>query len=185
MIKAIKTKWTPMKKKGVTLIEILVSSLLFALIAATAGAALSPMMLAFSRANDIAEYNMILDSIANRITSDIAQTPANGVGIGTNTITLTNRGNTVEYSIRNIDGTPATDGIGILHSSIGASVPTPVFPKDFYGGKTVSFNVDQEDPADPAQGYTVNVTIHPATGMGATSATITRQYAIRQLIIPD
>lgn len=164
MIKALKNK------KGITLIEILVGSSLFAIIAATAFAALTPMMLAFSRANDIAEYNMILDTVGNRIVSDMAQA-SNVIGTlpSTDTITLTIRGSsTVVYFIQN----------GILHRRIGTGAdPVPVFPPDFYGGKTVSFTVEGTKPD-----YTVIVTVNPAEDrMGATAAVVTREYAVRPL----
>ena len=60
-------------KKGMSLMEILVGSLMFAMIAVTVSAVLAPMMMSFSRAADFAEYNTLLDNVGNRIASDLAK----------------------------------------------------------------------------------------------------------------
>jgi type II secretory pathway pseudopilin PulG len=155
-------------KKGMTLIEIIVGSLLFTLLVATVFTVLSPMMLAYSRANSLAEYNMVLDEVGNRIISDMAQ--ASAVTPGTDTLGLTINSVQVTYSIGVADG--------LLYRQTGTD-PIPVFHPDFYRGKQVNFTVTGASP-----NFTLAVTIDsPSGGRGVSGATITREYAVRPLLM--
>ena len=163
IIKTIKNK------KGLSLMEILVGSLMFALIAAMVSAVLAPMMLAYSRANDFAEYNTLLDIVGNRIANDMAQSSDIQQ---LDPLTMVVRGSVITYTVEN----------GILLMSIDNDDPTPtstpVFPPRFYRGKTIDFSVDVTPP-----GYTIEVTIGPAQGQAAIGASISREYAVRPLLL--
>ena len=155
------------KKKGLSLMEILVGSLMFALIAVTVTSVLAPMMLAYSRANDFAEYNTLLDIVGNRIANDMAQ--ASEIRQENNPLIMVVRGSVITYTV---------DGNGVLLTSIGDNDLSPVFPPRFYRGKTIDFSIDETAP-----GYTIEVTIGPATGQAAIGSTISRQYAVRPLLL--
>jgi len=159
-------------KQGLTLIEVIVGSLLFGLVAITVFTVIAPMMQAFMISNDLAEYNMVLDSVGNKITSEIAQasevTPvANGV------VVTTDAGDTYYY----------VDGNGVLRRTSG-NIPGDndefVFQPGFYRGKSAVFEVigDADSPL-----YTVNVTVSSTGGRAASSATRERAYTVRSLLI--
>ena len=153
-------------KKGMTLIEIVVGSLLFSMVVITVSAVLAPMMTAYMRANNIAEYNTLMDNIGNMIVSDIAQ--ASEVTPG-NPLVLVIQGTEVYYTVEN----------GILQRGDSLTDPYDVFPSGYYRGKAIDFNVEQTPP-----GYTVSVTVSsPGGGVGASSAVLTRDYAVRPLLI--
>jgi prepilin-type N-terminal cleavage/methylation domain-containing protein len=64
-------------KKGVTMMELIVSILVFTIIMAAATSIFAPMLRGFQRANNLAEANTIMDNIATFILDDIrrADTP--------------------------------------------------------------------------------------------------------------
>ena len=144
--------------------EILVGSLLFALIAITVTAVLSPMMLTFMKANDFAEYNKLLDNVGNIIVSDISRASEKLTEFGENNVVIAvSRGNTVEYTV--LDGSLERNG-------------EPVFPAGFYKNKTVSFNVSETTP-----GYTVTVTISSEDRPAAVGVTLEREYSVQPLML--
>jgi prepilin-type N-terminal cleavage/methylation domain-containing protein len=152
------------RKKGMTLIEIMVGSMLFGLVVMTVTAAMSPMLRAFTRANDLAEYNLILDNAGNTIVSDMAQ--ASDVrGIATDTVTLEIDTMSIVYSV--VDGS-------LRRSPDGGANSTLVFPEGFYKGKSVSFDVSGTAPD-----FFVAVTVSSE----GSSAVITRTYAVRPLLM--
>jgi len=75
-------------KRGFTLIEVLVVCVLFAIIAVTAISVLSPMLRAYARANEIAEYNLLLDNVGNTIVSSMMQA-AEVSDIADNSVSMT------------------------------------------------------------------------------------------------
>jgi len=164
MISIIKSKC------GMTLMEVLVGGILFALVAATATAVLAPMMLAQSRANDFAEFNTLLDNLGNKIISDISQAEdvnfSGGTGDVNGILSLTINSEEIIYII-NTDGILERNGVFVFHP-------------DFYRGKTISFIVH----TDTEPNYIVEVTVHPSGGgIGTTAAEITRSYAVRPLLM--
>jgi len=151
-------------KKGMSLMEILVGSLLFALIAITVTALLAPMMLTFMRANDLAEYNKLLDNVGNIIVSDLSRASEALPASGENNVVITvSTGNTVAYTA------PAGS---LLRNGV------PVFPPGFYKGKTVSFDVSKTAP-----GYTVTVTVSSAGRPAAVGVSIERDYSVLPLML--
>ena len=150
-------------KKGMSLIEILVGSMLLALVVITVTAAISPMLMAFTRANDIAEYNMVLDSVGNRITSDVAQASDRDFTGGV--LTLTVNSEQVVYTV--VDGHLRRNNI-------------PVFPAEFYKGKQIDFSFSGEQP-----NFLVDVTVSSSGNTALSGAEITRSYAVRPLMMAN
>ena len=157
-----------LNKKGTSLMEILVGSLMFALLAVTVSTVLTPMIMAMTRANDLAEYNTLLDNVANQITSDITQAIA-PLELGQNTITIITNKGTLTYCLRN----EKTNG-GILQIIEGENPARDVFSPGFYKHKLISFSAEYDEEK---QLYTLTVTVSPET---ATSPTFTRDYVVRQ-----
>jgi len=147
------------RKKGMSLIEILVGSLMFGLVAITVTSVMAPMMLAFSRANDLAEYSMLLDNVGNQIASELAQ--ASKV-TSVNPLEVETHMGEVVYSIN--DGSLERNGV-------------PVFAPEFYKGKIVNFTVETD-----SSGYIIVVEVGPSNRWGSIGATLERSYAVRLLI---
>jgi len=148
-------------KKGMTLIELLIGSLLFAVVMATATAVLAPMMQTLSRANDLAEYNILLDNVGNKLASEIAQ--ASEIK-SEDPLRLVIQGKIIEYTVHN--GSLERNGL-------------PVFPPGFYEGKSISFKITAVAPD-----VFIAVTVIPSDdGRGVSAATITRTYAVKPLIM--
>ena len=144
--------------------EILVGSLMFALIAITVTAVLSPMILTFMRANDLTEYNKVLDNVGNIIVSDISRASEALPASGENNVAITvSNGNTVVYT---------APGGSLLRNG------EPVFPPGFYKNKTVSFEVSQTTP-----GYTVTVTVSSEGRPAAVGVTLERDYSVLPLML--
>ena len=162
MIKALKNK------KGMTLTEILVGSIMFALFSIAISTILSPMVLAFMRANDFAEYNALLDAVGNQIASDMVRASEAPVLPAQDDITIQIPGEgAVRYTIDAAEGTLLRNGI-------------PVFPEGFQRGKRVNFIVTL-----PAAGsYNIFVEITPRDGanrVGLSNAEQFRNYLVRPL----
>jgi len=147
-------------KKGISLIEILVGSIMFAIVFLTVFSALAPMMMAYYRANDFAEYNTLLDSVGNRIVAEM--TNASEI-TDLDPLTMTTHSGKVIISVD-------LDGLLLKNNA-------PVFPRGFYKGKSIDFEI--QDEGDEV--YAVIVTVMPNTGggAGATGAEISREYALR------
>jgi len=148
-------------KKGMTLTELLVGSIMLALFAIAISAILTPMVFAFMRANDFAEYNGLLDSVGNQISSDLVRatglpnngaTPAvdiTGASIATNEVVISVAGEgDIRYTI-GPDGTLRRNNID-------------VFPEGYQRGKLVGFVV-REVPGEPGC-FSVEITIRPRPG---------------------
>ena len=149
-------------KKGVTLMEVIIGGVLFALVALTVATVLAPMMMSFSIANDIAEYNLFLDDIGNRITSDISQ--SSSITFTGGILSLTINSEAVSYSISN--------GILLRNGS-------KVFSEDFYRGKRIGFNVDYTN----LNNIQVEISVISSGGLGGSAANISRTYAVNPIMM--
>jgi len=147
--------------------EILVGGMLFGMVVLTVSAVLAPMMRSARIATDFAEYNHILDSIGNAITSEMSQSVISVAGA--NSVTMTQDSFVVVLSA------PA----GTLQRSVNTAPATPVFPLNFYRGKTIEFVVTGTAPD-----YTVTVTIASDGAIG-TAAIRERTYAVRPLLMTN
>jgi len=150
------------QKKGMTLIEIIVGSLLFAIVAVTVSTVLTPLMFAFSIANDTAEYNMLLDDIGNRLTSEISQ--ASDVDFSGDTLTLVIDSTDVIYTF--------PDGMLFRNED-------PVFSIDYYKGKRIFVDVN----TTKLPNVIVEITIGSSGGPAASAAVISREYAVRPVLM--
>jgi len=155
--------------RGLSLMELLVAGLMFAILAATVIMVISPIMMAFSRANSLAEYNTVLDSVGNVIVSDFASVRSISSS-GVDVLVFSTDSGSVEFSVVN----------GFLHRRFGTAAPSaPVFPAGFYDGKTISFDVS----GDELSGFEIAVTVIPSGRPGSATAEITRNFAIRPLML--
>jgi prepilin-type N-terminal cleavage/methylation domain-containing protein len=167
MIKILKSK------KGMTLTELIAGMMLFAIITAAVSAVLAPMLRTYARANDLAELNTLLDNLANHIISDLSKATAIG-NVGTqNIISITIDTDIVEYTVEH-----AGDDAGALLKRVNGSAPTPVFVKDFYKNKSVSFLVT---PESSGSAYTLTVRILDRDN--SPIPMISRDYAVRPLAL--
>jgi len=154
--------------RGLSLMELLVAGLMFAMLAATVIMVISPIMMAFSRANSLAEYNTVLDSVGNVIVSDFAGARSISSS-GVDELVFSTDSGSVEFSVVN----------GYLHRRFGTAPSAPVFPAGFYDGKTISFDVSGDELA----GFEITVTVIPSGRPGSATAEITRNFAIRPLML--
>lgn len=171
--------------------EILVGSLIFTMVAMTVSSVMAPIMMAFNRANSLAEYSTVLDSVGNQIANDIMRgvvletepdltLPINSVfpddyDDGYVMILVRTEG-TIEYR------TALVGGLQILQRRISpATAFTDVFARDFYRAKNVSFQVTEAD--DIEQGFNIEVTVDSFNQMsrGAAGGSITRTFAVRTM----
>jgi prepilin-type N-terminal cleavage/methylation domain-containing protein len=165
-------------KKGITLVELMVGLLLLSIIVAAAGSTIAPMLKVYSKANEIAEWNTLLDNLANQMVSDLSEMtvpiedqPGAGAGPWSDNITFTAGFRTITYAVSK-DNPLWDDGMlernGIL-----------VLPEDFYKRKIVSFILN--DAGNHGEiAYMLTVRIEPSDGEGAT---ISRDYAVRPLVL--
>jgi prepilin-type N-terminal cleavage/methylation domain-containing protein len=158
-------------KSGVTLMELIVGVVIFAIITTAVSAVLAPMLRAYSHANELAELNALLDTIANPIKNDMsdATDPLEKLGID-NEILIPINTNTIKYTI---------GGDGVLLCSVNDSPPMPVLPKTFYNNKSVDFRVIRIDPPEAA--YTLTIIIRSDRDDGREMAR--RDYAVRPLVL--
>ena len=167
-----------------TLTEILVGSIMFAIFAIAISTILSPMVLSFMRANDFAEYNAILDSVGNQISSDLvkasaAPTDATALQVPIGLIPVNNAfripiqtSDDIEYTVHAVNGTLLRNG-------------NEVFSEGFYKGKEVDFTVALH-PLVP-NSYIIVVTIRVPEGatnrFGLSGADLEREFVVRPVLL--
>jgi len=159
-------------KKGFTLIELIVGLVIFGIISVAVSALLAPTLFAFMRANDFAEYNILLDNIANQIISDLSQSTdepefTEGTelpGTAWNRVTITTQATRVRYTVAG----------GVLFREVNGE-PFEVFSEEFYRRKLVSFKLNTFDE----NAYILTVRLDHADG----NFEIQREYAVRPLIL--
>ena len=158
--------------------EIIVGMLLFGMVVMTVTAAISPLMLAYRRANDLAEYNQILDAIGNRITSEMAKADEiNGITSGTNSVTIRNNAIPTTFSIVN----------GHLFIQRGSNPATPVYQPEFYRGKVLGTQAAGGGTGllvgGTSPNFTLTITVSSQTSGANVGAEISRTYAVRPLLM--
>jgi len=168
-------------KKGFTLIELIVGLVIFGIISVAVSASLAPTLFAFMRANDFAEYNILMDSIANRIINDLSQSTeppvfdeAGDWPEGWNDITIIKSASILRYTI---DDVAANRGMLMIETGGKEFL---VFPDDFYKRKTVAFKLEtiSTDPNGPVA-YLLTVRLENTNG----DFSVEREYAVRPLIL--
>jgi len=162
-------------KKGFTLMELIVGMVIFAIISISISMVLTPTLSAFRRANDFAEYNALLDNIANQIIGDLSQSVREpdfepDVDIDDNVLTIHLNAKVVRYYINN----------GVLWREVGDTA-MPVFTEDFYHRKSLSIAFAPVDADDTDfVSYTLTITIRENGGAGFE---VSRDYVIRPLLL--
>ena len=170
-------------KKGMTLTELLIGLLLFAIIAAITSALLLPMLRAHTAANEFAEYNTLLDNIANEVIGDLAAAaePLDPVGWP---IDISEAGDRFSIVTDGRDIAYAIDADGLLLKDVDGS-EAPVLPDWFYArghenDRSVRLTVDRAGSGGEAEetAYILTVTILFGDG-----ESISRAYAARPLVL--
>lgn len=167
MIKTLKSN------SGLSLMEILVAGLMFGILAVTVVLVISPIMMAYSRANSLAEYNTILDSIGNVITSEFSG--ANHVeDYGPNSLEFSTGSGDVTFYV-------VGDRGHLRRKDSRDDSSHLVFPVGFYGGMLISFDVEYESP-----GFLITVRVRPSDSPhrpGIATADISRKFAVRPIML--
>jgi len=153
-------------KKGVTLMEVIVASLMFAIVAIAATTAMAPMLRFQMRANDIAEVNSIFDNVANVIIRDLSSA-SDVINYGTDDIlevSIPTLGD-IELSIA---PDPANNNLlALLRNGVS------VLPAGYFRNNAVSFNV-----TEPSTGvFNVRISVTDITGMTE------RNFVVRPLMM--
>jgi hypothetical protein len=172
-----------------TLMELIVGILMFTIISIVLSMLLAPILSSYTRANDFAEYNALLDNIANQIISDLSQavpvpdpdppnlntnpdfTPGPGgwaVNAGGD-LTITTQNRVITYTV----AVDADSGLEVLRRN-----GVDVFSADFYKRKNVSFRLDADNVDNTAFRLSVRL-----TERGNTPFVIDREYAVRPLML--
>ena len=167
--------------KGMTLMELVVGIFMFAIISIAVSVILAPILSSFSKANDFAEYNALLDNIANHLINDLSQSTseplfAEGVmaedddGIF---LTVTTQNRVIRYAV--MGGILQREGLDAANNT----VLLDVFSEDFYRRKLVSFIIETDETPD-INAYYITVRL---TEAGNAGFEIQRRYAVRPLIM--
>jgi len=156
-------------KKGMTLMELIVGLLLLSIVVTAAGASLAPMLKVYAKANDIAEWNTLLDTIANHMISDMAEMTVPPATMRDDEIAFTAGLNDISYSV--------DANSGVLLKSVNDSVPKAVLTEGYYKRKSVSFSCASAGGTSTAYILTITIASESST------ETISRDYAVRPLAL--
>lgn len=138
-------------KSGMTLTELIVGLVLFAIITITASAILAPLLKVYTKANELAECNTLLDNVAAQIIKDLSNATVVIAGLDddddvlTDELPITIDTDDVTYTIEADTGILQKNGI-------------PVLSKTYYKGKSVSFTCKLV-AGDPGTAYTLTVIV--------------------------
>ena len=184
-------------KKGFTLMELVVGILMFTIISITISMLLAPILSSYARANDFAEYNALLDNIANQIIDDMSQSTLPPVFLAGEEwsennpdrnnpepfLTVHTHSRTIRYAV--INNVLEREGLVEVRDALGniTSVEQhwfPVFAEDFYKRKLVSFRI-VPDNTTSATAYILTVRL--TEDRGAAPFQIERDYAVRPLVL--
>jgi hypothetical protein len=153
-----------------SLIEIIVGSLMFVIVATAVASALGPMLRAYSRAADYAEYNALLDNVANRIISDMSLSTASPDQAGSEIVIRINA-TEIRYTI-------GPNGVLLRKSSAGADEWSEVLPQGYYRNQVIS-----ELSVSPWPGVADAYMLRIEISSSRQGPTIEREYAVRPLVL--
>jgi hypothetical protein len=159
---------------------------MFVIISITVSMVLAPTLNAYMRANDFAEYNALLDNIANQIIVDLSQSVndedfpvfINGVWFEENDgefLAIKTRSRIVRYAVFN--GVLQVEAVGENNAPIWRDVFSP----DFYKRKLASFMIEADNPANPTA-FILTVKLRENSTLGDLFE-IERQYVVRPLML--
>lgn len=165
MIKVLKNK------KGITLIELIVGLMLFAIVTAAASAVLAPLLSVFAKVNELSECNTLSDIVANQIIGDLFNATVEIEGLEDDDDELVNEIKIIGSNLGIITYKIDTNGV-LLKNDIS------VLSKTYYKNKSVSFSCALSSiGAEKAYILTVTVLSDKEGKM------ISRDYAVRPLAI--
>jgi len=142
-------------RRGVTLMELIVSIVVISLIMLAVTTVFGPFLQAFRRANSLAETNPIFDTISMLIQHDMQSAfgvagiaPAAGVAVNGDYMTIRRVEHRVIYRLTQCGCNCGLDVIERSVSAPEADDPTfsPLFDCNFYRGKQVVFAWDWDKP---------------------------------------
>ena len=152
-------------KKGATLTELVVGLAVLSIIITASAAVLVPVLQVNSRANELAERNLLLDNIANLVIGDLASSTENPrietIGVDNELFITISAKDDVWYSVSD-EGALLRNGDEVL-------------PRYFYANNHVSF--DLAETTTPG-GYTLTVTLINNNG-----SELSRGYAVNPLVL--
>lgn len=164
-------------KKGVTLVEIIVT-LVLSVIIMTSVAAVLPRVLNLMRyTNSMAEKNTMLNQISNTILDDVRSTTAPLTFLQTDQVDIPLSNGLVTYQIG------VVNGLSVLLRN-----DEQVLASDYYRDKQITFSVSEVSQAtsdvqattDTHVSYELSLTIKPKEGRSG--APLTRTYIVTPLI---
>ena len=178
--------------------ELIVGMVMFTIISITISMLLAPILSAYTRANDFAEYNALLDNIANQIINDISQAtdplpPTQTTGVWTDPnedtrdrfLTITAQNRVIRYAVTS--GVLEREGLIVERDITGEIVQVtsewfPVFSEDFYKRKNVSFMVEDISTVT-VTAYRLTVRLTEDRGPINARFEIPREYEVRPLML--
>jgi len=150
-------------KKGMTLIEVLVGTILLGIVVMTIVAVITPMMMAYRRSNTLAEYNQVLDNVGNLLSSDLSQAEKI-INIDIDLLDIIINGVPVVYTL---------DDEGYLLRN-----DFRVYHKDFYRSVLITeFSIDTLNEGITPTNYTITVTV---SSEQRAASEISREYAAQR-----
>jgi len=162
--------------KGLTLVELIIGVMIFAVITTSAMSIFMPMMRTMMRANEISEYNTLFDNIATLIINDLSSSTGEAV-----IQRLAAPGQPLEQLRIHIEFPGAViyeyDANGILLRN-----GNPLLPERFFGWTTVTIeceNIFEDD--DDIDDVVYNLTITLSDSLG--NAGLFRTFVVRPLVL--
>ena len=145
--------------RGATLIELIVGMIISVIVLAAASAVMAPMMRVFMKSNELAEMNLLLETLSGYIIADMNRA-TDDIVENSGVIEITTGVEVIEYAI-NVDGVLERNGAAVLDAG-------------FYKGK----KLDENMAFTP--GYTFTLTVLDRNGDEMAS----REFAVNPLGIP-
>jgi len=158
--------------------ELIVGIMLFAVVATAVSTILAPLMKVYTKANELAECNTLLDNVANQIISDLSgatdkirDEDLNREVSGENPNSVlritTDAPDDVRYTIDGSDGVLLKNGVSVLS-------------KPFYKGKSVGI-ICNKAPVKTGEAYILTVILLSDKD----GEMLRRDYAVRPLALPS
>lgn len=161
-------------RRGVTLVELIITMALFSIITAAAAALLPPTLASYAKANELAELNTLLDTLTTELSAAMAgiDTEPTLSTDGTQ-ITLTTGTNSATYSTNN----------GVLFCQRDSGTAQAVLQGGYYKNKQLAvaftYTVTPATPTVPASAIiqtTLSLTL-------ADGGTLDRSFSVKPLIL--
>ena len=156
-------------KSGMTLVEVLVGMLVFAILATCVTWILIPITKFYTQTNDLSETNLLLDNLSDQMLDDLWG--AIDVAASGTSLTIRTNADTVVYDI-GID-----ENEGLLCKD-----ERPIFERKYYKGKTINLEyLDTEE--NPISGTAPSAFIIRITLLSDGTAVESRDYAAKPLVL--